>query len=95
MVARPFKDDFFREITLTAVGSPWGLQMRISSKAAKYSKEGDTAISKFLMGTKVLIYHAIGFPVSKLCDVRSYDIDQLLKKSPETNMTAKNCRLIF
>jgi len=56
-----------------------GWEMIKSSKPAKYISEGHEAISKILMGTKVIKYHSIGFSVStksKLCDTRSYDIIQ-------------------
>jgi len=74
---RPFKDD--NEITLTAVGFRWGWEIKNASKSSKPAKcinEGDTAISKFPMGTKVIKYHSFGFSVSsksKPWDTISYD----------------------
>jgi len=71
---RLFNDGLINEITLTALGVRWGWEIRKSSKPAKYDDEGDTAISKFLTGTKNIIYHSIGFSVStksKLCDTKS------------------------
>jgi len=59
-----------------ALGVGWRWEIRKSSKPANYNDEGDTAISKFLMGTKSINYHSIGFSVgtkSKLCDTKSYD----------------------
>jgi len=73
---RLFNDCLINEITLTALGVRWGWEIIKSSKPAKYNDKGDTAISKFLMETKNINYHSIGFSVStksKLCDTISYD----------------------
>jgi len=58
---RLFNDGLIHGITLTALGVRWGWEIRKSSKPAEYNDEGDTAISKFLMGTKNSNYHSIGF----------------------------------